>query len=504
MATIKTKIRKDQPDANGLCGIIIQYRFGNETPLKHPIGEKIHPSQFDFQKEKVINHSRANEINYIIEQQKKMLQDIVFDLQRKEITPTPKRVKPLIDEFKTQQKVESLIKLNNGTLNKKLSKKVSQTPVLAWEEFIELKKNIVSKATLGIYRTTLEHLKSFCINYNKKLNWELFDNDFYNLWNNYFIEDCENQYGDIGLANNTIGKNFKTLKTFLSWSLEKEYHQNLKFKNYKVVQETSDIHPLSEAHLAKLVAFCDDERNEKRLQKVASLFIFLATTGLRFSDGQNLRWSDLFYSGEGDIEQQILRVTTIKTHQKINIPFSKYSMDEIIRNAVDFEKSKLLISEIFKSKKTFFDHGEIRKYFKNNDELSEPLLPQISSVNFNKYIKEVGEICEFNEPITDTRKSGKNIIRKEYKRWEKLASHDCRRTFITLSLAKGMRPETVMSFTGHTSYKTMLRYNRISDKIKINEFQEIWGNTKAHNDDIFGNYKLTVGYTGKEENKETS
>ena len=44
----------------------------------------------------------------------------------------------------------------------------------------------------------------------------------------------------------------------------------------------------------------------------------------------------------------------------------------------------------------------------------------------------------------------------------------------------------------------------MSDKIKINEFQEIWGNTKAHNDDIFGNYKLTVGYTGKEENKETS
>ena len=63
-----------------------------------------------------------------------------------------------------------------------------------------------------------------------------------------------------------------------------------------------------------------------------------------------------------------------------------------------------------------------------------------------------------------------------------------------------MRPETVMSITGHTSYKTMLRYNKLTDKVKIEEFQEVWGKSEKTFDDVFGNAEVTIGEKKKKKN----
>jgi integrase len=117
----------------------------------------------------------------------------------------------------------------------------------------------------------------------------------------------------------------------------------------------------------------------------------------------------------------------------------------------------------------------------------------ISNVKFNLYIKEVAQLCGFDEIITTKRKSGINEQLKTFKRWEKISRNDCRRTFITLSLKKGMRPETVMTFTGHTSIKTMMKYNKIDEKTKYDEYREKWGESIFVYDDWLGTAKLTVG-----------
>ena len=56
-----------------------------------------------------------------------------------------------------------------------------------------------------------------------------------------------------------------------------------------------------------------------------------------------------------------------------------------------------------------------------------------------------------------------------------------------------MRPETVMEITGHSSYKTMLRYNKITDKIKINEFHDAWGKSIKLGDDAFEGATFSFG-----------
>ncbi len=53
--------------------------------------------------------------------------------------------------------------------------------------------------------------------------------------------------------------------------------------------------------------------------------------------------------------------------------------------------------------------------------------------------------------------------------------HTARRTFVTLCLEKGMRPETVMSITGHKGYKTFKKYIKITDEVKMMKMNKIWG-----------------------------
>jgi integrase len=499
MATITVSLRKDQPDKEGRCRIILIYRNGDKPAIKHSVGEKVKLTQFDFDKEKVVNHDKSDELNYLIFQQRQFLNNVVFDIKRDGDIPTPRLVKSLLKSYKEQQEgIQRIVGRgedehgdNVWVVGDEDSPKIHEKVTLsqAWDKLILLKKNIVTSATLSIYRTTFDHLSMYCSLKGRELDWNLFEPDFYNYWNNYFIDECENQYGDTGLSNNTIGKYFKTLKQFLNWAVEKGYHNDLSYKRYKIVREEVNINPLSENDLAKIVWFCDNKENNLRLRKVGSLFVFLATTGMRFSDGQNLKWSNLYYTGEGDINSQVIRITTQKTSQGLIIPLSGYSIKELVRNATEFGGSDKMISEILKPNNDLFDFGDIREYFKNEVDLDKSLLPQISSVKFNKYIKEVAKACGFFEPITVVRKIGSKVDSRSFRRWEKISSHDCRRTFITLSLKKGMRPEMVMSITGHKSYKTMLRYNRLTEMDKVDEFQEIWGYSKQ-------TYSEDLGFMG--------
>ena len=59
-------------------------------------------------------------------------------------------------------------------------------------------------------------------------------------------------------------------------------------------------------------------------------------------------------------------------------------------------------------------------------------------------------------------------------KWEFISTHTARRTFVTLSLEKGMRPEVLMTITGHKDNKTMKKYLKIVSKVKEREMNNIW------------------------------
>ena len=101
-------------------------------------------------------------------------------------------------------------------------------------------------------------------------------------------------------------------------------------------------------------------------------------------------------------------------------------------------------------------------------------LPVISSQKTNDYVKELGELCKIEEPITLVKYSGVNEVKYTEPKFNFISSHTARRTFVTLSLEKGMRPETVMSITGHKEYKTFKKYIKLTSKVKNEEMKRVW------------------------------
>jgi integrase len=161
------------------------------------------------------------------------------------------------------------------------------------------------------------------------------------------------------------------------------------------------------------------------------VFCFQCFTGQRFSDLESLTWDD--------IKNDSWYLHTYKTKDIIEIPLSQFAK-------------------------------EILKRYK-----SEPKpLPIISHQKTNNNLKELCQMAEIDEPITLVRYRGAERIERREPKYNLVTTHTARRTFVTISLEKGMRPETIMEITGHTSYKTFKKYIKITSKVKHIEMNKFW------------------------------
>ena len=170
---------------------------------------------------------------------------------------------------------------------------------------------------------------------------------------------------------------------------------------------------------------------EDRLAKVRDVFLFQCFTGQRYSDILSLNKKDV-KNGTWHLRQQ-------KTNNIIQIPLNKYAIS-ILAKYSDFK------------------------------------LPVISNQKMNKYLKELCVLAKINDPVRIIKFKGSKRIEETKKKYEVIGTHTARRTFITLSLRKGMKPEVIMKITGHKSYKMFQKYLKIADDHTRKEMFEAWGN----------------------------
>ena len=105
-------------------------------------------------------------------------------------------------------------------------------------------------------------------------------------------------------------------------------------------------------------------------------------------------------------------------------------------------------------------------------------LPVISNQKMNDYLKDLGELCEFKEPVTKTFIRGGERVTEIYPKYQLIGTHAARRTFICFALATGIPPQVVMKWTGHSDYKSMRPYIEIAEKTKADAMKKIsdaWG-----------------------------
>jgi integrase len=252
------------------------------------------------------------------------------------------------------------------------------------------------------------------------------------------------------MKNSTIGNQISFVKWFLRWVTLKGYNTNIAFQTFSPKLKTAQKHVvfLDWNELMKVFNYIvpnnGDEitlhdANGKEYKKIVhdaaaiakarDIFCFCCFTSLRYSDAANLKRANL--NGES------LTITTIKTADTITVEINKYAR-------------------------------AILDKYAERDDLGGYVFPAITNQRMNIYLKELCELCEINQPITQTYYRGAERIDETMPKYEMIGTHTGRRTFICNALMLGIPAEIVMKWTGHADYKSMKPYIDVTNNAKAN------------------------------------
>ena len=291
-----------------------------------------------------------------------------------------------------------------------------------YDEFLLLKKSEVSKKSLLKFNRIKSLLEDYEKTAGEKLNFDKITPLFFSKFNAFLVNQKK-------FINNTAQKNIQFLKTFLIWANNNNYTNNTSYKSFKSKTEKNEIIYLSEKELMLLYNF---NSKDEKLNRVRDIFVFQCFTGVRYSDIENI--------SREDIRNGTWTVRIQKTHQIIEIPLNSFAL-AILEKYREFPKP----------------------------------LPVISNQKMNKYLKDLCEEAKINDLVKVVKYKGTERLETVYEKFKVIGTHTARRTFISLSLQKGMKADVIMAITGHTTYRMMQKYLKIADKFKREEMDKVWG-----------------------------
>lgn len=305
---------------------------------------------------------------------------------------------------------------------KKQFDKREETLFTAYDEFLKIKKLNISDAALKKY----ERVKSLLLEYQKVTrNNVSFNNITPLFFNKFFLFLVTNKK----YINNTAHKTIQFLKSFIIWANKNKFTDNKVYKSFKFKSEVNEIIRLTNDELFRLYNL---QLDSKKLERVRDVFVFQCLTGVRYSDIQNI--------SRDDIKGATWTPRTKKTHQIINIPLNSDALSILAK-------------------------------YKDNP---QPL-PVISNQKMNTYLKELCKKAGINSTVRLIRYRGNERIENKYEKYKLIGTHTARRTFISISLERGVKPEVIMKITGHKTYRMMQRYLDIADKHVKDEMEKAWG-----------------------------
>lgn len=287
------------------------------------------------------------------------------------------------------------------------------------EEYITSRKDLRSVRTIYKFNTLANLLRNFEKKLPHKITFARFDNNLYEKFLLYLQQDLKH-------LNNTAGKYISSLKTFLSWASEQGLTISTEFHRFKAFHEEADIVYLTWEELLHLYKF--DFSKHPKLHQTREAFCFACFTGLRFSDSARLT--------KDNIKGDNLLLNTQKTRDRLTIPLTDYAKEILKRN--DYQ------------------------------------LTVTTNQDTNRNLKKMGELAGLKDPVMIVKYRGTEEVRIAEPKFNLITTHTARRTFVTLSLEKGMRAETLMQITGHKSFKTLKKYIKITDKVKTLEMDKAW------------------------------
>jgi len=314
------------------------------------------------------------------------------------------------------------------------------TPIIPlFKQFIKetetgkrLKKNgeRIQKASIDNYRYVMMNLVQFSSDTKFELRIcdasrldkrELLSEKSY--WKKFYQKFTEYLYKK-GCHDNYVGANIKVFRVFFNYlKNDKDFFTGDFQRLFYVRKEEVEIFVLSPDQLKFMIhdkVF--EESLIPSLQRIKDIFIFGCTTGLRYSD-IFLLTNKNFEKNENDWYLKLKSKKT-KTFSLIKLP--AYAI-------VIYQKHQQKDSKL-------------------------PLFGKISLFNFNKSLKQIGELAGFTNIVEVSReRQGKihKIVRSkenpQNRFCDKMSSHMMRRTAITTLLILGMPEHLVRKVSGHSN-----------------------------------------------------
>lgn len=388
-------------DEAGKSLIFLQFKYAKHR-LVFSFGQKVKPTDWDESKQRVKDKRATTDSG------DHLLNDLLDSLEKVclrtyksqgEGIPMPDTIKKALKDYLNKNQVADE---NNKGLYELIDR------FIAGE--IKHKGKDKSKGSLHNYKAVKKHLKDFEQKHKYPVTFDSVTLDFFYKYTSFLKNE-------VRLSVNTIAKDIRLLKVFLSEALDLGLNKNIQFKHKKFTyseEETEAVY-LTEREIIDLYRY--DLSKNKKLEKVRDLFVFGAFVGLRFSDYSAIKPENIV-----SIDNEFyIKMLTKKTKEMVIIPCNPIVLD------------------IFK------------KYSGNTNRLPA----SISNQKFNGYIKEVMEVAGFDQTGRLTRDASKPL-------YECVSSHTARRSFATNLYLDGFPTLDLMKITGHKSEKAFLKYIRVS------------------------------------------
>lgn len=279
----------------------------------------------------------------------------------------------------------------------------------AYDEFLKYAEKEFKPNTSRMHTSNKNKLQDFETDTGYKLTFNSINLTFFDELKDYILFTKEHGY-------NYLPAITKRLKTFMNWSYERKYHNNLEYKKLSASEKKGTIVYLTFDELKQLINY---PFKSKTLQQISDFFCFGCLTGARYSDLDRLT--------KDNISGDYLRFRTEKTNQLVILPIT--------------ETHKVILNRY-------------SKQFK--------LLPKYENQSLNRYLKKACEEAGITASTEYLDFKGNNIVKKHVPKYKLITSHAARKTFVCQNHSKGMDIPTIMACTGITDIVTIRSYLEVS------------------------------------------
>ena len=215
--------------------------------------------------------------------------------------------------------------------------------------------------------------------------------------------------------------------------------------DYKYIKSTEDHSSIFVLTWDEIMTMYNLDIEDKLLSKVRDVFCFQCFTGQRYGDIQSLKWRDI-KEEKGKMYWYLYQLKT-KNTKPIRIPIMPMAKEILM------------------------------KYQTNNKELHHNVFSAPHNAVQNKKLKELGLKSKLKGEFTTIMKQGFRRIEEVKKRYEKLSTHCARKSFISISIEKGMSISAIQKISGHTTIRAMKPYIELSQQFVEDELLDAWSNS---------------------------